>query len=108
MTVDFNNIRKQAIDRLDGLVIKLNKSILNNDQWALPNSVLHGQEINIKGHVLIDADDIANELDDLRMLIGTIAGCLEEGREDLADVYSELFPDGSKSMQMFNPQMFIP
>lgn len=108
MKVNFNNVRKQAIYRYDSLVEKLNKAILKDDQWAKPNDVYHGQEMNIKGYVLIDAEDLQKDLDDLRMLIGTIACTYEEGNEDFANVYDEVFPEEKEErMQSFNDEVEV-
>lgn len=101
MTVDFNNVRRQAMIACDTLTRQLNEAILKNDQYALPNGTLHGQEMPIKGYVLIDADDIQRTMDDLRSLIGTIGMSYKPGNEDMKDMYSELYPEGTQ-MQTFN------
>ena len=62
MTVNFNNLRKQALYRYDDLCQQLNAAIITNDQWAKPNDVRHGQEINIKGYVVVDAESILETL----------------------------------------------
>ena len=93
MRVDFNNLRRQALHRYDALVDKLNSAIITDSQWAKPNDVHHGQEINIQGYVLIDADDIQEEMDDLRMLIGTMACCSYENDDEFKDVFSEVYPN---------------
>jgi hypothetical protein len=104
MTINFNNVRKCALYRYDDLVNKLNSAIIKNeDQYSIPNDVNHGQQINLKGYVCIDAEDIEEVLSDLRMLIGTIASCFEEGDEECKDVFSEVYPESSdKVMAIFN------
>jgi hypothetical protein len=107
MNVDFNNLRRQACHAYDRLAEKLNDSILKGDpQYAKPNAVHHGQDIDISGHVLIDAEDIQKEMDDLRMLIGSIAGTFEEDNPNFKDIYDEVYPlnDESKRMVSFNDE----
>lgn len=105
MNIDFNNVRKQAIYRHDELVRLLNNAILKKTQWAKPNDVYHNQEIDIKGYVLIDKDDLHTVLNDLRMLIGTIASTYEPGDISFKDVYSEVFEEENKSMEEFDPEI---
>ncbi len=106
MKINFNNVRKQANYRYDSLVKTLNDAILKTDQWAKPNDVYHGQEINIKGYVLVDAEAIQKDMDDLRMLIGTIASVYEEGSEEFENVYDKVFPeDKEERMQFFNKEV---
>lgn len=100
--INFNNLRKQALYTHDGLVDKLNRSIITDNQWAKPNDVHHGQEIAIKGYVLIDADDIQSEMDDLRMLIGTLASCSLQDADAFKDIYSEVYPNEDDRMNSFN------
>lgn len=82
VSVNINNLRKQSLHRLDSLVDKLNKAIDD-------------------GHISIQAEDIKEELDDLRMLLGTMASCYYEGDNDFIDVYSEVYPDKDDSMKLF-------
>lgn len=86
MNVDFNNLRVQTCNLFDALVYKLNDAILKSDQYAIPNEVYNGQEINIKGYVLIDAESIEQEINRLSMLIGAIACTYEDGNEKFKDV----------------------
>lgn len=106
MKVNFNNVRKQALYRYDDLVEKLNAAIIKrDDQYAMPNDVFHGHEINIKGYVLIDAEEIEEPLQSLRMLLGTIASCYEDGNDEMKDVFSEVYPeDSDEEMALFNEQ----
>lgn len=58
--------------------------------------------LNDENNIIIDARDIQENMDDLRMMIGSIALCYEEGDPDKADVYTELYGyDGG--MKQFNP-----
>lgn len=106
MKVNFNNVRKQALYRYDDLVNKLNAAIIKNDeQYAKPNDVFHGHEVNLRGYVVIDAEDLDETLNDLRMLIGTIASVYDEGNDDMIDIFSEVYPEGTdKGMVCFNPE----
>ena len=73
MTVNFNNLRKQAVFSYDRLVKKLNQKIED-------------------GNITIPVEDIQEELDDLRMQLMSIAMVYEEGNEDFKDLSDEL-PD---------------
>lgn len=106
MKVNFNNVRKQAVYAYEGLVEKLNSSIIKtDDQYAKPNGVWHGQDVNLKGYVLIDADDLQKQLDSLRSMIGAIAMTYTEGDEDFKDVYQEIYPKEEQSMPSFNEEV---
>jgi|ERR1044071_6822898 hypothetical protein len=106
MKVNFNNVRKQALYRYDDLVNKLNAAIIrNDDQYAKPNDIFHGCDVNLRGYVVIDAEDIQDTLNDLRMMLCTIASCYEEGNEDMKDVFSEVYPEGTEEgMVCFNEE----
>lgn len=106
MKVNFNNVRKQALYRYDSLVEKLNAAIIrNDDNYAKPNDIFHGCEVNLRGYVVIDSEDIQSTLNDLRMMLGTIASCYEEGNEDMKDIFSEVYPEGTdKQMALFNEE----
>jgi len=93
MKVNFNNLRRQAYHGIQGLTDKLNKSIIkNNDQYAIPNDVYHGQQVNLEGYVLVDAEEIEETLNELNRLIGFISCVSEEGNEEFLDLTDEL-PD---------------
>jgi hypothetical protein len=99
MKVNFNNLRKQALYRHDGLVKSLNEAIIkNDDQYATPNDAYHGHPVNLKGYVVIEAETIQELMNDLRMLIGTIASCYEEGNDEYKDVFSEVYPESSEKV----------
>lgn len=94
MNVDFNNLRKQAAYSLDRLTRKLNDAIILNNQYAVPNGTFHGQEMNIKGYVLIDADDIQKTMDNLRGEIAAICYTYEKDNKDFKDVFDEVEENG--------------
>lgn len=101
MKVNFNNVRKRALIRFNELTNRLNESIIrNDDQHAKPNDF--NREVNLKGFVVIDSEDIQEYMDDLRMLIGTCAMTFEEDNEDFVDVFSEVHP--KNGMVCFNPE----
>ena len=83
MEVNFNNLRRQACIAYDKLTSKLNS------------------KTDYKGEIILNTEYIQKEMDELRMMIGTIAMCYEEGDPDKADVYTELYGDGA--MESFNP-----
>lgn len=87
MDVNFNNLRKQALYSYDKLVNKLNDSI--SYEW------------NSK-KIEIDPDDIQEDLDDLRMLLGSIAMVYEPNDENFKDVYSEVYLNKNDEMASFN------
>lgn len=102
MNVDFNNLRKQAAYSLDGLIKKLNGAILKDSQYAKPNDVYHNQEIDIKGYVLIDAEDIQRIMDDLRSEVAAICFTYEKDNEGFKDVFGEVEENGG--LGWFNEQ----
>lgn len=95
MKVNFNNLRQQACFAYDKLCGKLNDGILKEDQ----HTWVDGYGWLSKGDVVVRADEIQEHLDDLRMLIGSIAMVYQEGDKDFADVYPK-----DKSMAEFNPE----
>lgn len=103
MTINFNNVRKQALYAFDDLVKELNNAIVKNDQWAKVPGCLHDQELNIKGFVLINADDIEKRISDLRQCLVSIALTYEVDNIDFKDVYSEVFPE-PESLARFNDE----
>jgi len=84
MNINFNNVRRQACIAYDKLVDKLNTN-----------------ETNDNGTVIVDLKDIYEEMNDLRMMIGSIAMTYEEGDDKFKDVYEELYPEG-KQMAILN------
>jgi hypothetical protein len=102
MNVDFNNLRKQALLSYDSLVEKLNRAILKESQYAQPNDVHHGQDIDIKGFVLIDAESIQKDLDSLRSLLASIALTYDPSDDNFREVYTEVYPGEDEIMMSFN------
>lgn len=104
MEVNFNNLRKQAVYAIDSLTQKLNNAIIKtDDEHAKPNGC--DWSVNLKGYVLIDAEDIQKQMDSLRSMIGSIAMCYEPDDKDFADVYAEIFPkDKDTRMKCFNEE----
>lgn len=89
MKVNFNNLRKQAIYACDRITEKLNRAI------------------DKEGTITIEAEDIQKEMDDLRMLIGSVACVFEENNEEFKDVYSEVFPEDKEGrMKCFNDEEY--
>ena len=86
MNIDFNNVRRQACFAYDALADKL-------------NSKLDGYK---KRTATFDADDIQEEMDELRAYIGAIACSYQPDDPDFKDVFSELYP-GDTVMVVFNP-----
>ena len=99
MEVNFNNLRKQALFAYDSLAEKLNCSFLEDNEWG--TSKTEKREM-ISGNMLIDSDDIQKDMDNLRMLIGSIASVYEPDDENFKDIYSEVYTD-DKRMVSFNP-----
>ncbi|MBB2148798.1 hypothetical protein [Pedobacter gandavensis] len=91
ITVNINNLRKKAMMSFDRLTITLNQSIAESEKEYGDNMVR------------VDPDDIQTEMDDLRMLIGSIGGLCIEGDNDFKDVFSEAYPSES-SMVCFNEE----
>lgn len=102
MKVNFNNLRKQAVYRYNILCQKLNAATRKSNE----NDYLDGYGWVSKGCIVIEADDIQKEMDDLRMMIGSIAMVYEEGSEEFANVYEEIYPEGAeKKMESFNEEV---
>ncbi len=88
MKLDFDNLRLQALNNYEALVEKLNDAVIKEDDYA----DLKGRFVNIKGKIIIDADDIREELADLRMQLVAFACCEMKGTTPEDDVKSVL-PD---------------
>ena len=99
MEVNFNNLRKQAVFGYDNLCQKLNNArCKEGGDWVENYGTLN------VGDIVIDPDDLQKEMDNLRMLIGSIAMVYEPGDEKFANVYDEIFPENEKTrMHSFNP-----
>jgi hypothetical protein len=82
ITVNFNNLRKQACLAYDRLCNKLNSSK------------------EYEGYMLVDPNDIQSEMDTLRQMISSIAMVHEEGNEDFKDVFEQEYPE-PKIMESF-------
>jgi len=98
--LNFNGIRKQAILIYEDLVDILNSSIIREQDKIYIN----GHPIGQKKYVLVEVDKITTSLNSLNFLLGVIALAKLDGNEEISDVYSEMFPDGSgKSIKCFEP-----
>lgn len=71
MNVNFNNLRAQAAYRLDDLTKKLNAGLMKQRAFEFVTDE-NGKEKEFEGDLLITAEDIQKDMDDLRMLIMTI------------------------------------
>lgn len=85
MKVDFNSLRIRALKAHDRLVETLNEHLTDSGDT-----------------VVVDADQIESDLNDLRQYLGSIASVYEEGKPEFADVFSQHYPEG-KGMAVFNP-----
>jgi hypothetical protein len=94
MNVDFNNLRKQTAYSLDSLTNKLNDAILKTTQYAVPNGTYHKQEMDIKGYILIDAEDIQKTIDNLRSQVACICYTYRKDDDDFKDVMEEVEENG--------------
>lgn len=102
MNVNFNNLRKQLVHRYNDLCVKLNQSKVTDDD----NVFIEGYGWLRKGDVLFSPNLIQQEMDDLRMLIGSVACCFDESDVNFANVYEELYPENSeKRMVEYNPEI---
>ena len=103
MKVNFNNLRKQAMFRYDSLAEKLNAAIRKEGQ----NTCYLDEFGHIeKGTIVIDADHIQKEMEDLRSLIGSIGATYQPDDEDFKDVYEEAYPMATeKRMVYFNEEV---
>lgn len=102
MNVNFNNLRRQCVNRYNDLCKKLNDATIKEteNREFVDNYGWIG-----KGTIIIDAEDIQSDMDDLRMLIGSIAMVYEEGSKEFANIYEEMFPENTdKTMASFNEE----
>ena len=99
MEVNFNNLRKQAVFSYDNLCQKLNNARRKEGgDWIDNYGTLN------TGDIVSEPDDRQKEMDNLRMLTGSIAMVYEPGDEKFANVYDEIFPETENTrMQSFNP-----
>lgn len=100
MKVNFNNLRVQACNAHDRLVARLNYHILKD---VKDKSFVEGFGWIGDGTIVIDAEQLEDIMNDLRMMVGSIAGIYEEGNEDFKNVYEEKYPN-DKQMEIFNPE----
>ena len=91
MEVNFNNLRKKTCFAYDRLASKLNAAIKHYEKSH-----------NDKNYLTVHVDDIQEEMDDLKQLIGSIAMCYNPDDPDAIDVFEEIYP-GEKTMKDFNP-----
>jgi len=101
MTINFNNLRKQALYAYDSLTEKLNCSFLKEQEHVYEKDE-DGKERCINGDMLLNRSDIQKDMDDLRSLLGTIASVYEQNDENFKDVYSEVYPKEETGMVLFN------
>lgn len=90
ITVNFNNLRRRAVNQSEDLIKTLSKSIIKEDQWAKPNALSYNQNMNIKGYVLIDASELEDKLNNLLSSVRSIACVYEKENEDFADLSEEI------------------
>jgi hypothetical protein len=83
MTINFNNVRRQACFAYDRLCRELNSSK------------------EYEGYMLVDPNRIQKDMDSLRTMIGAIAMTHEEDNKDFQDVFEEEYPE-PKSMESFD------
>jgi hypothetical protein len=88
MEVNFDNLRAKACRTYDRLANKLNNALAEYEKEYLEKGVLE-----------IHAYEIAEEMEQLKMLIGTIAMC--SNGSDIHDVFEKIYPD-DKCMVDFN------
>lgn len=101
MRIDFNNVRRQACISYDKLCRKLNDARCDeaNGDW------IDGYGRVDKGTIIIEPEQLDDVMNDLRMMIGSIASSYLEGDAEVANVYDELYPENSeKRMAEFNPE----
>jgi hypothetical protein len=96
MNVDFNNLRVQAVYSYDRLAKDLNAAIYRGEDEYI---MWKGRLVNVANCVIIPAEDIKKEMDDLRSLIATIACVYEPGDDN----FKMVKPD-DQPMVVFAPE----
>lgn len=113
MEVDFNGVRKQAIDAYERLVKTLNASIScdEHEEFRIPNYNPDLKETTYWPHVSVRTSDIQSAMDDLRRSITLIGVLIDTNDPNVKDVLSEMFPldpnimgGRGPSMTVFNPE----
>jgi hypothetical protein len=99
MTVNVNNLRKQAAYSLDRVIKTLNRGILPEKEFA-SHELEDGTYKHWEGDVLVDKDDLQRDLDNLRSNIWVLLCCYEEGNPDYKAVYDEV--EASGGLARFN------
>jgi len=98
MNVDFNNLRRQAVISYEKLAKMLNATKASECDYGI---FLYGSGRIKKDTIVLDADDIQEIMDDLRMTIGAISACYDEKDDNFKNIFDELFPEGT-TMTSFN------
>lgn len=80
MNVDLNNVRRQLVYAHDRLIKRLNSNINN-------------------GRLIVDIDDISSDLNEMRMLIATMAFSYLPDNPELIDLSNEI-----DTLEVFNPE----
>jgi len=86
MKIDFNNVRRKALKCHDRLVRTLNEHLTESGCT-----------------VVVDTDQIEDDMNELRDLIGSIAMTFVDGNPAIANVFEEVYP-GVDGMVVFNPE----
>ena len=97
MKVNFNNLRAQAAYALDRLTKTLNESVEEETIYHHRNDSSW-----ITGDMILDAEDIQKDMDDLRSLILTINSVFEEGNEEFKSMLDHIESTGG--LAHFNHQ----
>lgn len=89
MTVNYNNLRKQALYSYSRLVDTLNNNLEEAQKESCEEEWFY----------MLRVDDIQKDMDDLRSLLCTIACVYEPDDEEFADL-----SDICDSISVFNPE----
>jgi hypothetical protein len=84
MTVNINNLRKQAAYKLDKVIRILNDGIMPETAYKYHD--VDGEERCFKGDILVSTDDLGECINSLRMLVFAMLCIYEENNPDFKDV----------------------
>jgi hypothetical protein len=88
MTVNINNLRKQAAYSLDSVIHILNDGIMPETAYQYHD--VDGEERCFEGDILVSKDNLNKHINSLRMFVSAILCIYEENNPDFKDLSEEV------------------
>ncbi|MDR1348283.1 MAG: hypothetical protein LBJ63_07680 [Prevotellaceae bacterium] len=92
MTVNLNNMRKQAAYSLDKVIKTLNDGIMQGKEFSL--TTIEDKDKWFEGNLLVSTDALESDIEQLRACIWTMLCMYEENNPDFKDLSDEIFENG--------------